>query len=371
MNPRKILLLSTIALAGLNACGGAATPPPAQPGSGGTRTCTAPGAGEDFTSVNPADTGVDAAILKQTIDWVATQNTSSFRVFRHGCLIGQTVNDVSATSYLDPSEYYSMTKSITSMMVGRAISLGYLNLDDPVSKFFPQADSAHGSITVRQLLDDTSGLAFNWIVDVLGSQGDSVSQVLGLPIAAPPGTKWAYSQTTFSLLAQIVSVATGMDYQTFAQQEFFGPLGISRSEWNWQRDASGYTHGYSWFQSSPLVAARVGQLLLNAGEWRGTRLISAEYIAALRTGTAAQPAYGLGVRLNQGNWYNDSATGQYVPHKWNPQAPDDLVEFSGLWAEKVSMVPSLDLMVVRFGFQPFEGAWEQKLYSMLLPGVTP
>ncbi|MGB2758130.1 MAG: serine hydrolase domain-containing protein [Acidimicrobiia bacterium] len=353
------------------ACGDVATPPPATAVPEGTqRHCALPGAGSDFTAVNPADVGMDPVIVGAVVQMMARDTSHSFRIYRHGCLVGQTVGD-SQGSYNDKAEYFSLTKSITSLVVGRAITLGKLSLDDTVAKFFPNADAAHGAITIRELLNDTSGLQFSWLGDVLAGGGDEVAQALSLPVVAQPGTTWAYSQTTFTLLTEITKIAVGQDFQAFATSEVFDKVGISRSDWNWERDAAWHTHGWSWLQGSGLFAARLGQLVLSDGQWKGVQVLSPDYIAAMKAGTDAQPSYGLGVRLNLGDWYTDSASGEYRNRMWNPDAPRDLIEFSGALGMKVSMIPSEDLMVVRLGFQPSIGEWERAVYSKLLPGVQP
>jgi len=369
---RTFRIIAASALVGIAAvaCGGAAPPPPATGVPDGTqRHCALPAAGQDFTAVNPADVGMDPKVVASVVSKMAGQFSQTIRIYRHGCLVGQSLNDAQGSNNTR-SEYFSMTKSVVSLIVGRAITLGYLSLDDTVAKFFPQADEAHGKITVRQLLTDTSGLHFDWIGDVLAGGGDEIAQVLGLPVEAAPGTKWAYAQTTITLLASMTQLAVKEDFQKFAEDELFDKIGISRSDWNWERDAAGHTHGWSWLQASGNFAARLGHLTMNDGVWNGERLISQDYMTGMKTGTAAEPAYGFLLRLNGTAYYHDSATGNYVGHSWDPDAPADLIEFSGAMGQKVSMIPSLDLEVVRLGFQA-DYEWERAMYRELLPAVAP
>ncbi len=347
------------------ACSGTAVPPPA---TGTQRQCALPAPGKDFEAVNPADVGMDPAAVASAVSLISKQNSWSVRVFRHGCLVGQTTDDAKG-GYQNKSEFFSMAKSVVALGVGRAVTLNLMSLDDTVSKYFPKADAAHGKITVRQLLNDTAGLYFDWVPDVLGSVINGLDFFLGLPKVAEPGDRWAYSQTSFTMLAAMVTKAVGIDFQTFMQYELYSPIGISRSDWEWARDAAGNTHGYAFLQGNNVFAARLGHLVMNDGVWDGQRLLSEAFMAELRTGTPVQPAYGLGVRLNQGDWHTDAATGGHVARAWNPGAPRDLIEFSGAMSQKVSIIPSLDLVYVRFGFQGSNSGWDQDVYPVLLKGI--
>ena len=77
-----------------------------------------------------------------------------------------------------------------------------------------------------------------------------------------------------SLLANTVERSVGMDLQDWAQKELFGPIGIPRSAWSWERDRAGHTEGWAHLHMVNAGWARLGQLLLRGGRWNGRRLIS-------------------------------------------------------------------------------------------------
>ena len=80
----------------------------------------------------------------------------AIRVYRHGCLVGE--DRLAALNRDQRYESWSMAKSVTSMMFGRAMTLGLISPDDPVGSLVPEADEPHGEISMRDLLTMTSGL---------------------------------------------------------------------------------------------------------------------------------------------------------------------------------------------------------------------
>ncbi|MFN8037181.1 MAG: serine hydrolase [Acidimicrobiia bacterium] len=328
--------------------------------------CALPGTGGDFTAANPADEGVDPTIVGKVIDAIAPQLTTSFRIYRHDCLVGRTLlDDVTARQ---PQQFFSMTKTVVSLLVGKAISMGRLRLDDPIGRYLPEADAAHGAITVRQLLTQTSGLTFAWANDLLGSIDDSEKTALSLPFAHQPGTYFEYAQTTVTLLGIVVQRAVDEDLQAFADTELFGPIGITHRDWSWARDGKGATHGYAWLLMTPIAAARLGELVLHRGAWNGDPVIDAAYIDEMGKPTPTNGGYGLLTPTNAGIGGWTSFGRHWFAGRRLPAAPADTVEFSGFLDQAIFVVPSLDLVVVRFGIAAREG-WDYELFRTLTPAV--
>ena len=106
---------------------------------------------------------MDAAKLQDAIDYGTTQASFAIRVYRHGCLVGE--DRLRRPEPQLAVESWSMAKSVTSMMFGRAMTLGLISPDDPVGSLVPEADKAHGEITMHDLLTMTSGLEWNGLRD--------------------------------------------------------------------------------------------------------------------------------------------------------------------------------------------------------------
>lgn len=291
---------------------------------------------------------LDAAKLQDAMDWATAHDTAATVVIRHGCLVGQSRLDAVTSSV--PLDGWSMTKSVTSLLVGRAISLGYLTLDTPIGRFFPTADPAHRALTVRRLLTMTSGLHRNWVRE-LSPQPDAVADALSLPFDHDPGTHWEYAQTAVTLLAETVSRAVHRDIQDFAQQQLFGPLGIEPGTWSWERDRAGHTDGWAHLHMRVGGWARLGQFVLDRGRWHGRKLIATRYMRAALAPTPTNHAYGFLFWLNSGDTYTlpavygqDDGAGPVMP-----AGPDDMEMFVGMQEQRVYVIPSRDMVIVRLG----------------------
>jgi len=343
-----------------------ASPPAAVVGRGSAR-CAEPAAGRDFDAVAPESVGVDREAVRRTIDELSTPMTRSLRIYRHGCLIGQTHRDL--TTATEPAELFSMTKSVVGLAVGRAVTLGAVGLDDPIGRYLPGLDAAHGAITVRQLLTQTSGLRFGWVNDLLGSTEDSVAQAMSMPFVHDPGTFFEYAQTTVTTLTAVVAAATGVEFQRFVATELFGPIGIEPGTWTWAHDAAGHTQGYAWLELRPVDMARLGTLALQRGTWAGRQLVDPGYLDAMGRGTAANAGYGFLAQTNAGTWHIGTFGGVRKERRVIASAPADTLIFSGFLEQATYVVPSLDLVVVRFGLPP-EALWKDHLFRSLLPGVS-
>lgn len=328
--------------------------------------CAEPAPGHDFRQVAPEDVGVDAAAVRRTVEELTSPLTHSFRIYRHGCLIGQTASD--PTRAFERSELFSMTKSVVSLAVGRAVTTGVLSLDDPIGRYLPEADAAHGAITVRQLLTQTSGLRFAWVNDLLGSTEDSVAEALSMPFVHEPGTYFEYAQTTVTTLALVVARAVGEDFQAFVSAQLFEPIGIEPGTWDWAHDGAGHTQGYAWLRLRPVDMARLGTLALQDGRWGDRQLIDASYVDAMDDPTPTNPGYGFLAQTNAGEWHIGTFGGVRKERRVIASAPVDTLVFSGFLEQATYVVPSLDLVVVRFGLPP-DAQWKDRLFRQLLPGI--
>lgn len=316
-------------------------------------TCAPPTGPQEFQRAAPEALGLDAAKLRSATRFMASRSALSVRVYRHGCLASR--------SHLDPytehvrNNVWSVTKGVTALLTGRAITQGKLGLDDPIARYLPEADAAHGAITVRQLLTQTSGLRFSWSSDVLAR--DAVGYTLALPFKHRPGTYFEYAQTTVTLLGAVVQRAVGEDLQAYAHRELFAPLGIPRHHWTWTRDATGQTQAYAFLFMPPKHLGRVGQLLLSEGRWGPQQLINRAYMRELAAPTPTNGGYGFLTWTNAGGWLITATAPdrRRIDAPFIPTAPPDAYAFVGFLGQLVLVIPSLDMVIVRTGLPPSSG----------------
>lgn len=309
-------------------------------------SCAEPVAGAQAERRDAAAVGMDQAAVDDALDFATRTGSVAVQIYRHGCLIGERT----PTGNL-PLPLASGSKGVTAVAVGRAVTLGYFGVDDPLGKFFPQADPAHAGLTIRQVLTQTTGLRFSWPADIAGIQTDEVLQSLNAPIDYAPGTTFQYAQAVLALLPKIVEITTGSDFQDFVQRELMQPLGIDRANWVWLRDRSGNTVASGGLAMRPADFARIGRLLIQDGRWRGDQLVDAGYIRQGTQPTEANGGYGFLWWLNAGDTYRgvNVPVPQHYQHPVFVGSPRDMYAFSGALGQFVAVVPSRDLVIVRHG----------------------
>ncbi|MES3021565.1 MAG: serine hydrolase [Pseudomonadota bacterium] len=317
--------------------------------SGVAPKCALPAAGQLFGALNAAQLGFDQARLDAAIRFGERLLSTSIRVYRHGCLAGKSGLDP-ASVYV-PQALFSGSKTVLSLAVGRAVTMGHLKLDDPIGKYLPEADAAHGAITVRQLLNQTSGLQLVVADEAAALTADPVQYTLALPFWYPPGTEFMYAQNTLTTLSRVLERATGQEFQAFTQNELMNRVGIARDHWVWLRDRSGSTFAWGGMLLRPDDEARLGHLMLNNGKWGNEQIINPSYMNQAKTGTAANPGHGFLLWLNSGDFYKASLIGrpQRIDQPMLPGSPPDTYGSMGALGQMTIVVPSRDLVFVRNG----------------------
>lgn len=206
----------------------------------------------------------------------------------------------------------SVTKTITSMVIGTAVTRGdFPNLDTPVLTFFDttavaNVDARKRRMTVRHLLTMTSGLDWNESLPytdpkntatALEESADWTKFTIDRPMATDPGTIFNYNSGASALLAYVFARATGRDIEEYAAQQLFAPLGIQR--WFWKRSPTGLPDTEGGLYLEPRDLAKLWYLVLKDGVWDGHRVLSHEWVRgsvtpAIATGPAPNsPRYGL------------------------------------------------------------------------------
>ena len=189
-------------------------------------------------------------------------------------------------------EAMSATKSIVNLAIGRLVTTGAIrSIDDSVSTYYPEwRQGKKRAITIRQLLDHTSGMQSDGSREVESSP-DVVQLALAAELSDEPGTHFYYNNKAVNLLAGIVQKASGKKMDTLLRDEVFAPLGIT--DFAWVRDSAGSPYSYARLQILPEDMAKLGQLMLDRGRWNGTQLIASEWFDVSMRGSTAEPRCGL------------------------------------------------------------------------------
>ncbi|WP_327111692.1 beta-lactamase family protein [Nocardia sp. NBC_01730] len=297
--------------------------------------------GRDPERAAPEQVGLDAARLQDALTFASERNRFNVQVFRHNCLIGEgPTNDQTGDVAWN---IWSATKSVVSVIAGIAWDQGKLDLQAPIDRYLPAGlgDAEHRSITVENLLTETSGMRVGVLTEgitgVIPIDPNSAVQALGVLLDNPPGTVFTYSQRNVDLLSYVIELAVGEPLQQFAQRELFEPLGIPRSDYYWARDRAGHTYGYAHLMIPPNDFAKLGLLVSNNGQWGAQQIVSTDYLRKAREPSPTNPCYGYLFWLGPGC----IEIADFLP--------TDIYAMSGLGLQDVFIIPSLDLTVVWTG----------------------
>ncbi|MGB7295119.1 MAG: serine hydrolase [Candidatus Aminicenantales bacterium] len=258
---------------------------------------------------------------------------------------------------------WSMTKSVTSALVGILIGQGKLSLRTPAPvPEWQGPDDPRRRITLEQLLWMSSGLSFSEtyaekpVSDVqimLFTRPDIAAYAASLPLEADPGTKWHYSSGTANIIGRIMRSAftDERDYSAFPRRELFNRTGMRSAVF--ETDASGTFNCGAFLFASARDWARLGLLYLNDGVWEGERIFPEGWVdySTAPAPTAKNGEYGAQIWLNRGPAGNPAA-------RPFPDLPQDLCYFEGYQGQFVGIVPSRRLVVVRLGMQ-IRGEWDK------------
>jgi len=235
-------------------------------------TIASPAKVQPFEKVDPKAAGIDPAALERLVKRAEETHSDALVILRDGKLVG----DWRFGKPAGPIEAMSVTKSIVNLAIGRLVTTGKLRIEEPVATFYPQwKGTPKEKVTVRHLLDHTSGLQANPSAQEVYESRDIVKLALEAPVAAEPGTAFFYNNKAVNLLSGVVEKVSGKKLDEYQRDEVFAPLGVTR--FSWMRDPAGNPHCMAGVQLDPLDLAKIGQLMLDEGTFQGRRLLTADW----------------------------------------------------------------------------------------------
>ena len=265
----------------------------------------------------------------------------------------------------------SASKSITSILLGIAIDQGLVRgVQEKILSFFPEhsdlKDDAKDEITLGHMLSMSSGIPWNEgypytdprnDLNQMFYGADPVRYVLEKPVVAPPGSEFIYNSGTTNLLGEVVRKSTGQTLLDFARQHLFAPLGIASADWIPFPNAPHMAVASSTLYLRPRDMAKIGQLYLQKGAWKGERIVSEGWVAEstreyIRVPTSSSPIPGL-IEGYGYQWWRGIFSNRNIE-----------TYFAAGWGGQFIFVLSdLDMVVVLTGGQ-FEGDY-QGFYDLI------
>ena len=173
------------------------------------------------------------------------------------------------------------------------------------------------------------------------------------PLEAAPGTRWQYSSGTTLILSGVLRhAASPSTCRTFPRAALFDPIGMSSAVL--EEDATGNFVGSSFLYATARDWARFGQLYVQDGVWKGTRILPEGWVAYSRTPAPADAtrAYGAHFWLQIPDEYGTSQTA----------LPGDAFHAAGHEGQFVTIIPSRQVVIVRLGKTRHERVWDQTAF---------
>ena len=271
-----------------------------------------------------------------------------------------------SSSPAESRNIYSVTESVTSTLVGIAISEGRLRLNESLSQMLPryaaEMKPSVARVTVRQLLTMTGGFPDTSNLDETGllTSPDWVRYILRHQDFAP-GDAWRYSDYGAHLLAPILVQATGESVLAYAQAKLFDPLGLvtqpgsqppvdeahvsdyDRDGFAWPVDPQGFQTTFTWLKLRPRDTATFGQLFLQEGQWNGRQVVPATWARQATTAQTGKAFPDIGGSAPGSAW-NPTNYGYFW---WvEPSAGVSAYCALGFGGQLLEVVPSLHLVIV-------------------------
>ncbi|WP_297333127.1 serine hydrolase [Flavobacterium sp.] len=310
-----------------------------------------PGNGDAWQQTSVRDMGWNEKAIAPLLDFLETQNTKSFMVIADGKIVmenyfrGHTRNSV--------WQWANADKTLTAAVAGIAQQEGYINLDNSITDYLGQGWTSapadkETAITCRHLLSMTSGL-------------DAGEGMLDTPQSLrynnDAGTTWAYTDTD-CLLTDVIATATGKRWEDYFSEKIGRQIGMNGS---WYK-----VNGQRMYKSDTRSMARFGLLALNNGNWNGTQIIDRNYFTECTSSSQdINKSFGYLWWVNGQESHLLPKNDHLFPGSIVLSAPDDMYMGYGNMHQRIYVVPSLNIVVVRMGeaadesTTPFSGFDEQ------------
>jgi CubicO group peptidase (beta-lactamase class C family) len=312
--------------------------------------------GATWAHARPRALGFDAQRMEAIALDAKPSRSTCLLVARKGKVVGEW--NWGGLEPETPREVFSVTKSITSTLVGLAQADGDLDIDDRAQRYIQEwRGTKSRSVTIRDLLSNVSGRFWDIGTDYgdLPQAEDRTQFAVDLDQLYPPGKVWTYNNAAIQTLDRVVSTATGEETRAFAAERLFGPLGMTHTQMT--ADPAGNTNAFFGTQTTCEDLARFGYLFLRHGRWGDDQVVPRSWVRAA-VGQSSQDhnaAYGLLWWLNrQGPIIGPLATdapGQPKPSvgQTMPGLPANAFTAQGLGGQMVLVDPGSETVVVRIG----------------------
>lgn len=299
-------------------------------------------------------TEIPQAALQTAMDFAQAQNSVALLVIHQDQLVLEQYWQGHPEDGLVNS--MSMVKTLLALLMGIAIEEGRIqSLQDPVSTYIPEwANDPRGAITLADLLYMQSGLENDNRIDTIRSDlvqlymGSNANKTaLNVPRQGPPGEVYDYNNINSQVLSIVLERATGETFGTYLSNRLWQPLQNSPG-FLWMDRPGGHAKPFCCFFATAQDWARVGQMLLHQGRVDNTQVVPADWIQLMLEPSPLEPTFGLHIWLKA----RTTAYPQVNQASTAPFTAADTFYLDGRHHQRVYVIPSHDLVIVRIGEDP-------------------
>jgi CubicO group peptidase (beta-lactamase class C family) len=253
----------------------------------------------------------------------------------------------------EPHPLYSASESFWGLLAMAADSDGLLDIDEPVSFTIGEFEGHpwKRDMRIRQLLHGTSGLEPGVRALRPDETPNLYERAIALDMVSRPGERFQYGSGQLFVFAEVLRrklASRSADPLDYLKERILDPIGLAVADWD--RDDAGNPDVAFGAKLSAREWAKLGILLKNRGMWQGRTAVGAEAVAAVLQGSAASPEYGLALWRNVPRETAEADRSAAGPDRtFYPDGLPDMVVAAGVGNQRLYVIPSLDLVVVRFG----------------------
>lgn len=273
--------------------------------------------------------------LQPLLDFLEAKNTKSFMILYKGKIVIEEYMN----GYDDSKLWYwaSAGKTLTTAVSGIAQDEGIISINDKVSDYLGEGWTSaplekENLITCKNLLSMNSGLD--------DSLGDNVSKE-NLQYKADAGIRWAY-HNVYVKMQDVIAEASNMTWSNYFNSQLKDKIGMNGA---WVQNSD-----FSVYWSNTRSMARFGLLISANGTWENNQIIPKNFLNnAVNTSQSINKSYGYLWWLNGKESYHLPGSQIQFQGKLIPNAPNDLYAGLGKNDQKIYIVPSKDLVIIRIG----------------------
>lgn len=303
--------------------------------------------------------GPSLAGIREGATYSARNGEIALLVWEKGRMVEERYSRDAGPAY--PENIYSITKTLSALGVLMEAGRGRLKLDQPLGEVIPAwSKDPRGKITIRMLLQQTSGLDPGYAALYGGKLHDKRARALSLRLHTLPGTTFRYGPSHYEVMEAVIGEKVRPSTQAWLEGSLLGPLGIELRDW--RKDGQGRPY----FSAGAFLTARdllkVGHLVRKRGWQWIIPIIPGRLVGEVTEGSGANAMYGMGLWLNRQSTRPDSierdaeealaaglSRSQWSASCLSKAAPPDLVAMVGSRGQRVYISSSRQLVIVRLG----------------------